>query len=62
VAAGGRVKIEIADDGMGGADTAAGTGLRGLADRVEAIGGTFLAESPAGRGTRLVASVPFAGR
>jgi signal transduction histidine kinase len=62
VAAGGRVTIEIADDGIGGADTAAGTGIRGLADRVEAIGGTFLAESPAGRGTRLVASVPFAER
>jgi signal transduction histidine kinase len=62
VAAGDRVTIEIADDGIGGADTADGTGLRGLADRVEAIGGTFLAESPAGRGTRLVASVPFAER
>jgi signal transduction histidine kinase len=59
VATNGRVTIEIADDGGGGADTASGTGLRGLADRVEAIGGTFLVESLAERGTRVVASVPL---
>jgi signal transduction histidine kinase len=61
VASNGRVTIEIVDDGVGGADTASGTGLRGLADRVEAIDGTFLFESPAGGGTRLVASVPLGG-
>jgi signal transduction histidine kinase len=59
LAASGRVTLEIVDDGVGGANTASGSGLRGLADRVEAIGGTFLVESPAGRGTRLVAAVPL---
>jgi signal transduction histidine kinase len=59
LAASGRVTLEIVDDGVGGANTASGSGLRGLADRVEAIGGTFLVESAAGRGTRLVAAVPL---
>jgi signal transduction histidine kinase len=61
LAASGRVTLEIVDDGVGGANTASGSGLRGLADRIEAIGGTFLVESPAGRGTRLVAAVPLGG-
>ena len=47
--------VEVSDDGVGGADPAAGSGLRGLADRVEALGGQLLVESPRGRGTRLVA-------
>jgi signal transduction histidine kinase len=55
----GRVRIEVEDDGVGGADPARGTGLRGLADRVEALGGTFQVESPAGAGTRLAAEVPL---
>jgi PAS domain S-box-containing protein len=50
--------VEVADDGAGGAD-ADGAGLRGLADRVEALGGTLALESAAGRGTRLVATLPL---
>ena len=54
------VAIEIADDGVGGADETAGTGLRGLADRVEALGGSLLVTSPAGAGTVVTAELPFA--
>ena len=50
--------VQVEDDGRGGADMAAGTGLRGLADRVEALGGTLLVESPAGAGTKLRAHIP----
>jgi signal transduction histidine kinase len=57
----GRVRIEVEDDGLGGADPARGTGLRGLVDRVEALGGTFNLESPAGAGTRLAAEIPLGG-
>jgi signal transduction histidine kinase len=57
----GRVRVEIEDDGLGGADPARGTGLRGLADRVEALGGTLHLESPAGGGTRLAAEIPLGG-
>jgi signal transduction histidine kinase len=52
------IAIEIADDGVGGADEADGTGLRGLADRVEALGGHLLVTSPAGAGTVVTADVP----
>jgi signal transduction histidine kinase len=55
----GRVSVEVADDGVGGADPAGGTGLRGLADRVAALDGTLAVESPAGRGTRLQAELPI---
>ncbi len=48
-----RVLVEIADNGNGGADPASGSGLRGLADRVEALAGTFEVESPPGEGTRI---------
>jgi signal transduction histidine kinase len=57
----GRVRVEIGDDGIGGADPTRGTGLRGLADRVEALGGTLHLESPTGGGTRLTAEIPLAG-
>jgi signal transduction histidine kinase len=57
-----RARIEIEDDGVGGADPAHGTGLRGLADRVEAVGGTFAVESPTGGGTRLSAELPLERR
>jgi signal transduction histidine kinase len=50
--------IEIADNGVGGADDADGSGLRGLADRVEALGGRLEVVSPAGRGTVLTAELP----
>jgi len=56
-----RVKVEIADDGVGGADPAHGSGLRGLADRVETFGGTLQVESTSGHGTRLAAEIPLGG-
>jgi len=56
-----RVRVEVADDGLGGADPTRGTGLRGLADRVEAIGGTLHVESPSGWGTHLTAEIPLEG-
>jgi signal transduction histidine kinase len=52
------VAIEIADDGVGGADADGGSGLRGLADRVEALGGHLLVTSPAGAGTVVIADLP----
>jgi signal transduction histidine kinase len=61
-ALGGLLSVELADEGVGGADPARGSGLRGLADRVEAIGGTLHVESPAGRGTRLTATLPLDDR
>jgi signal transduction histidine kinase len=54
------LRIDIIDNGVGGADADAGSGLRGLRDRVEAVGGTFHLDSPAGRGTRLVVAIPAA--
>jgi signal transduction histidine kinase len=50
--------VDIADDGVGGASEARGIGLQGLRDRVEAFGGTFLVDSPAGGGTRIAATIP----
>jgi PAS domain S-box-containing protein len=58
VASDGSVEVDVADDGVGGADPAAGSGLRGLADRVEALGGTLAVDSPAGGGTSLRATIP----
>jgi len=57
----GEVRVEIADDGRGGADPTAGngTGLRGLADRVEALGGQLAVESPPGQGTTVRAVLPL---
>jgi signal transduction histidine kinase len=52
--------VEVSDDGLGGADTDRGSGLRGLADRVETLGGTLRVWSPAGRGTRVRAEIPCA--
>ena len=54
------VVVEIADDGVGGADESRGSGLRGLADRVEALGGSLRVWSPPGAGTRLRAVIPCA--
>jgi signal transduction histidine kinase len=54
------VRVHIADDGVGGADESRGSGLRGLADRVEALGGTLRVWSPVGGGTRVVAEIPCA--
>jgi signal transduction histidine kinase len=54
----GRLVVEVSDNGKGGADIAAGTGLAGIDDRVAAIGGTLRLESPAGGGTRLRVDLP----
>jgi signal transduction histidine kinase len=54
------VLVEIVDDGVGGADEERGSGLRGLADRVEALGGTLRVWSPVGGGTRVRAEIPCA--
>ena len=56
----GSLLVEVADDGVGGAGLDGGSGLRGLADRVEALGGALAVESPAGGGTRLQAEIPCA--
>jgi signal transduction histidine kinase len=52
--------VEVEDDGIGGANASNGSGLRGLADRVEALGGRFRVESPATGGTRIVGEIPCA--
>ena len=54
----GRVLVRVADDGVGGADPGAGSGLHGLADRVEALHGQLSVDSPSGGGTRLEARIP----
>jgi len=54
----GQARIEVRDDGVGGATPGSGSGLRGLADRVEALGGRFELDSPAGGGTTLRAEIP----
>lgn len=56
----GELRIEVTDDGRGGADPSAGSGLRGLADRVSASGGSLRFESPSGRGTVVIARLPCA--
>ena len=53
-----RLVVEIADDGVGGADASRGSGLRGLADRVEALGGRLTVLSPPGEGTSVTAELP----
>src|SRR3954468_13344044 len=55
----GALEVLVADDGVGGVDPEAGSGLRGLDDRVAAVGGTLEIESPAGRGTTLRARMPL---
>jgi signal transduction histidine kinase len=52
------VRLAIRDDGIGGADPARGSGLTGLRDRIEAVGGTLEVTSPAGRGTTLLIQIP----
>jgi signal transduction histidine kinase len=54
----GHVLVEIVDDGIGGADPRRGSGIRGLADRVEALDGRLDVESPPGAGTRIRAEIP----
>jgi signal transduction histidine kinase len=50
--------VEIRDNGRGGASLSGGSGIRGLADRIEALGGQFAIESPAGAGTVIRAALP----
>ena len=56
----GSLVLEVEDDGVGGAEPSAGSGLAGLADRVHALEGRLTIESGAGRGTRLRAELPYA--
>jgi signal transduction histidine kinase len=55
---GDRAIVEVADDGIGGADLARGSGLRGLADRIGALGGALVVDSPRGEGTTIRATIP----
>ncbi len=55
----GTMIVEVADDGVGGADPTRGSGLEGLVDRVEALDGTLTVESPPGGGTRVRATIPL---
>jgi len=52
------VTVDVADDGVGGADAGRGTGLRGLTDRVAVLDGTLAVDSPSGGGTRLHVEIP----
>jgi signal transduction histidine kinase len=54
--------VEVVDDGSGGADPAAGTGLRGLADRIDSLGGRLEIDSAPGAGTRVGARLPLPER
>ena len=54
----GRVLVNVADDGVGGAESAGGSGLSGLSDRVEALHGRLRIDSPRGGGTRIEAQIP----
>ena len=58
----GAVVVEVADDGVGGADPSLGSGLEGLVDRVETLDGTFEISSPPGAGTRIRATIPVLAR
>jgi PAS domain S-box-containing protein len=60
-AADGRLELMIDDDGVGGAQASAGSGLSGLRDRVAALDGTLTVDSPAGGGTHIRAAIPLAG-
>jgi signal transduction histidine kinase len=60
-AVGGALRLRIRDDGAGGADPVRGTGLVGLKDRIDALGGTITVHSPAGSGTSLDVELPLAG-
>jgi signal transduction histidine kinase len=51
--------VTVADDGVGGADPARGSGLHGLAARVEALNGRLDIQSPEGHGTRIRAEIPL---
>jgi signal transduction histidine kinase len=52
------LRLRIRDHGVGGADPSQGSGLVGLADRIEALGGTLDVTSPAGGGTKMLIQIP----
>jgi signal transduction histidine kinase len=54
----GRLRLEVRDDGVGGADPSTGSGLLGLRDRVEALDGSFEVDSPLGAGTAVIVELP----
>jgi signal transduction histidine kinase len=56
---GGILRVDVEDDGVGGADPRGGSGLSGLADRVAALDGTLEVDSPPGGGTRITARIPL---
>jgi signal transduction histidine kinase len=56
------LRVEVVDDGIGGAVPSPGSGLQGLSDRVEALGGNLTIDSIAGRGTQIAAAIPVAAR
>jgi signal transduction histidine kinase len=56
------MRLAIRDDGIGGADLARGSGLVGLRDRIEALGGTLELTSPTGNGTTLLIEIPLEGQ
>jgi PAS domain S-box-containing protein len=60
--AGGALLVEVADDGGGGADPGAGSGLLGLRDRIEALDGSIRVSSPPGRGTTVAVRIPVSPR
>jgi signal transduction histidine kinase len=53
------LRFEVTDDGRGGADPSAGSGILGLRDRAEAVGGTLFVISPPGKGTFVTAQLPL---
>jgi signal transduction histidine kinase len=57
-----RLLVEVSDDGRGGASLDGGSGVQGLLDRVGALGGTLMVDSPPGQGTRVVAEIPLTER
>ena len=59
--AGDVLKFEVTDDGRGGADPSGGSGILGLRDRAEAVGGTLFVISPPGKGTVVTAQLPLSG-
>jgi signal transduction histidine kinase len=59
--AGDILKFEVTDDGRGGADPSGGSGILGLRDRAEAVGGTLFVISPPGKGTVVTAQLPLSG-
>ncbi|MGW0882178.1 sensor histidine kinase [Streptomyces sp. NPDC002671] len=56
-----RLMLQVADDGVGGADTSRGSGLAGLAGRLDAVDGVLVVDSPAGGPTRVIAELPWRG-